>query len=462
MARIEMFHSYREIEHLALSRNIALERTELLTRPWPPNPSSLGRSDISIHSQTGALCLSGISLVELPSPVNPEPSKDTFLIFEAEGFFIVAPVTAKQGDVVFFLHGFNSPVILRSQSDRQYNVFSFVGMCYARIRTGISMHRKPIGLDRYGVLYHRTLKRKLAIHIPEEWIRGQPTGHELGSLVRDAVNQLLEAQPGGYSDQQESTLEVVGKETERAWTSVLQTNLPMVLMMPDLSSKDLMAPVPHLLGELKDAVGELVRMWAETVAHLEACTQPGSLSRERWAEMLAYSRRLETRNLNILVYELDAGRDVLVMVDEDVQDELKAWYSTPSAPFGGPALGYSDPLSYTDPDPDGYCPRWCRYQQLDGKQDWYKMVRKQLKLMAEHLQLAVPEGERDGPFALTYVPARITVEQSLEEARGWRDIFECAVDEIELAKRAVEILLMQRQRYRLLTMSSGWRQIAII
>ncbi|KAK1761227.1 heterokaryon incompatibility protein-domain-containing protein, partial [Echria macrotheca] len=264
MARIKLFHSRTEIEHLALSRNIALERTELLTRPWPPGPNTLGRSDIYIHSQTGALCVSGISLVELPSPLDLEPSKETFLVFKAEGFFIVAPITAKEGDVVFFLHGLNSPVILRS---RGANIFSFVGMCYARIRRGISMHRKGIGQDRFDVLYLKARTRGLAVHIPKEWTHSKP---QCNTLVRDAARELLEAQAGAYDVEQESSLEAIGKEAERTWTYVLQTNLPVVLMMPDLSPKDLVAPVPHLLGELKEAVGNLVQMWAETVAYLEA------------------------------------------------------------------------------------------------------------------------------------------------------------------------------------------------
>src|SRR5205814_2287654 len=150
--------------------------------------------------------------------------------------------------------------------------------------------------------------------------------------------------------------------------------------------------------------GELARMWAETVAYLGACAQPESLPGERWPEMLAYSRRLEKRNENVLAHELSAYWGDLSVIDEDVQDELKAWYSTPWTPFGRPNRS-SDPLSETDQDPDAFCPRWCWYQQPEGKRTWYTMVRKQAMLAAEHLQLAVPEGERDVQVALTYVPA---------------------------------------------------------
>lgn len=80
---------------------------------------------------------------------------------------------------------------------------------------------------------------------------------------------------------------------------------------------------------------------------------------------------------------------------------------------------------------------------------------------ADHLRVAVPDEISDLRVFPTYVSPSITLDESIDEASRWREMFDTAAKEVQLAKRAVEALMKQRCHYQAL-MGGTWRRIAIL
>ena len=98
----------------------------------------------------------------------------------------------------------------------------------------------------------------------------------------------------------------------------------------------------------------------------------------------------------------------------------------------------------------------------DAEEWWCLMLKTQTSKCEEQLRNALKgavTNAHDGIPSASVASA--VLQDSLEEAQGWKTIFGDAMREIDLTKRSVETLIQQRKRYRELT-KGGWKPIAII
>lgn len=456
MARLEQFDSKTSMRSLLHTCKISPDTTERLSHPWT---NTTPPSEMDVHAQTGALCLYGIQIADLPQPETVEPVMDTFCVFETDSIFVAAPITARKGDSVFFLQGFSCPVILRRMVNSRGDLFSFVGMCHARIQTGLTMREDVSSLLAIHEGHRDILQsRALAIHAPKRWCeRAAPFVGYRGETY-ELLIELCGLEPTEYSVLQWALFEELGRETERQWTSVLTDNLSMLLMVPPSQSSDIMRPVPGLLEELVAGIQQLSALWGEVSGYLQECKQwKGQLPSNRRDHILTRRTQLDKQSERLLALDLDADWMGRLVLDEDARDELRARYSTHS---GNPTSASLDPLVSNDRDPDAYCPVWYQLQR-QGKSFWYKMTRLHAIYAADHLRVAVPEDIPNVRVSPTYINPRITLDASIDEVCRWREMFDAAVKEVQLAKRAVESLMKQRRQYQTLT-GGSWRRIAIL
>jgi len=456
MVRLEQFDSKVVMRNLLRTCKISPEMTERLSHPWTTTAPS---SEIVVYAQTGALCLYGIQITDLSQPNTVEPVMDTFCVFELDSLFVAAPITARKGDSVFFLQGFSCPVVLRRVVNSSVDLFSFVGMCHARIQTGLTMREDVSSLLAIHERHHDILQRRsLAIHAPERWCERVAPFVGYRGETYELLIELCDLEPAQYSVSQWALFEELGREIEREWTRVLTDNLRMLLMVPLSQSSDIMHPVPGLLEELVASIQQLSALWGEVSGYLQECRQWDSqIPSNRRYHILSRRTQLDKQSERLLELNLDADWMGRLVVDEEARDELRARYSTHS---GNPISASFDPLVSNDRDPEAYCPTWHQLQR-DGKSFWYKMTRLHAIYAADHLRVAVPDEISDLRVFPTYVSPSITLDESIDEASRWREMFDTAAKEVQLAKRAVEALMKQRCHYQAL-MGGTWRRIAIL
>lgn len=458
MARIQRFHSKEAWEKVLRGQSISPGRTEGVSWPWPGAPAP--PTDTSVHRQTGAICLSGIKITELPPP-RPSPFLDAFSVCTSDGLFIAAPITAKPGDMVFFISGLGTPVLLRRQVDGNDSIFAFVGACHVRIQTGINMRDDSwspsfINLHKYPEFF--------AIKMPSDWTVRKSGSSDTATEFRKMMRELVNTEFEDYTPIQYQLLERLGREAETTWTAILQESLPIVLFAPAFRSSDIMEPVVPLLDDLKEALKLLCDMWAKVVAQLDQCSQPeGQYQGDLRGQVLAHCLELEKRIEALRLLHILETPDLALVTEKvnlAIRDELADFYSDDGV---GITLRTSKSLDKGSSDPNSHCPAWYRLTPYDmGKDWWLSVLRTQTGTAAEHLRNALSGGVLDAQIASGTSSTTSTVLQdSLVEARGWQTTFSDVLGEIDLTKSAVEILIKQRKRYRELT-KDGWKRIVIV
>jgi hypothetical protein len=458
MSWIQRFHSKGVSTALTFGHRISFEQTERVSWPWPgtPPPPSSPR----IHRQTGALCLSSIKIAELPEP-RPVALQDTFSVFKINELLIVAPPTVKMGDLVFFIGGCKAPVVLRRCTQNGDHVFSFVGVCHVRIQTGATLNSAgPVPI-------RRNFAEMLAIRMPQFWAVRSLSSRQTPAEAQSVLKELSDTPLEDYTAAQYGLFERLGREVESNWTNILHRSLPIVLFTPSERPSDIMEPVMPLLDELKKAIRQLSGMWNMVVELLTRLSETEGQSKDNVVDQIV-ARRSELQRrydaLHILhMAETSPAEPVSTAekFDSSMREELVELFS-------GDDLK-SRTLRHFEASGDEFdtkrpCPMWYRHISYgrEAEKWWYFMLKRQTSKCEEQLR-NVLEGAVTNPQDATPSSSAVSavLEDSLEEAQGWKTIFDDAMEEIDLTKRSVEMLVQQRKRYRELT-KDGWKPIAII
>ncbi|KAK3985787.1 heterokaryon incompatibility protein-domain-containing protein [Cladorrhinum sp. PSN332] len=515
MANIRDFDSKETQHRLELISGISRTRSEPICQTWiMVDTTSL--PGIKVHGPAGSLCLHGIKIADMSAdrwhyiriPKNPisailrgeesetfrarkRQQRDKTLGFTAfigDSLFVTGPPTAMLGDSVYFLHGIDQPIILRSQSDSE-PIYSLVGTCYVRIQTGIDLLRAasptsetrgwldqllnnnrgwsvlempthltiPIGRPALHQDLYAALRR---IDANQGYFSVIKTEEDM-NLTFDVVDDLHHDKPV-MTEQCLELLQTLAENAEQKWSSLVQQVFPMLFLMPSARKFDIMAPVIPMLEELRRKLSNQARLWGEVLSLLEARRQmllAGVV--EVGGEMRAeYLRR--AGELNAAAERL-RDRTGKYKEDDEVGDEIAGLERLKTSVKGIYAArnveeGWKSFLSAGD-DGDGgqggegggdKCPMWyrCCYR---GSEWWSGLVRKQFEIAAGYLSGCVSDGGGEGN----------QIEKSVEEVEVWKEKYEMAALEARVAKGAVEVLMQRRKEYVGL-MNSGWKQIVIV
>ncbi|KAK5656254.1 hypothetical protein OQA88_5016 [Cercophora sp. LCS_1] len=445
MAKAEAFFSGHDVTIL-LQFTHNSSASEGICRPWIVDDTS-GPS-ITIHRETGTLGVYGKMITELrsPRPMSRPLADDTFLTFESDGVFVVAQTTAQAGDLVYFLKGFDAPVILRPRSGKRGGLFTFVGMCYVRIQTGITT---AFPTPDCGFLPQNLGSRRLLVlQLPELWNTMGPTDPDDTDLLVQQELQNLSRKPiSEFTTDENLTLDALGREAETIWNRFLQDYLRMPLL-PSLVG-DTMSAIFPMLDELKIAIGRLRDIWEEAATSIEEWEQPSHDGERSRRKDLIISRcaQLERRSKHLRPLALQSNN--VEQPSETLEWVQRLFLSRDTkSPY--------DALGSLGDDPrelDKHCPRWFRHQsQVGGSRKWwFGVLQTHLGGAADYLRKAVGDAQEAPVTAGTpWQP----------DARYYQRMFEDAMAEIDMVKYSVKVRMDRRKRYKELV-TGTWEPIWI-
>ncbi|KAK0732678.1 heterokaryon incompatibility protein-domain-containing protein [Apiosordaria backusii] len=548
MAQIRSFHSFDTRVSLTHSHRISSYRTEQIREPWfMDDMSKVMFTDVDIHGPTGSLCIPGMKIEELsPDRYTSLPCQPPFIHLPDlppghydsvtdcsmtcfRGPLFVIGMTGSPNDSsrlsVWFLHGINTPVILR-QSLPTRNIFSFVSHCYIRVQTGVCMFRGLAEGDNYNldsytisekgytigsVSRHRDKKEKLPrtiVDLHRRSVLTQPQHLDYNDVTQLTINdldELHEALKKGEKlekcyESQIMSLQMLGGHAETTWTGFIQSQVPIVLLLPSLRKVDLMAPVVLLLEDLGESLKRMREFWGEIVSLLEAAQLLGNtvegVIRENYEQ-----RAEELAHLRQRMWELENNREERVWDHEPEQGWLKrnvrALYTCTTEEEmelvvkrmvgnleerGGIVGSDGDGEQHQQQQQrdwvrDGLpCPVW--YLIRPGLQSWWLGMRKADTLHARELLMDLVNGcgnwkksessMLSGESALAAAPrepgddAGTSVnEDNIKKARVMKEKFEAAEVEVKLTIMSVKILMEKRKEYARL-MKGEWKKIVIV
>ncbi|KAK4166204.1 heterokaryon incompatibility protein-domain-containing protein [Cladorrhinum sp. PSN259] len=541
MANIRNFQSKDNQVRLERHDRISVTRSEPICQPWfldddigPAVPFS---DKIKVHGPTGSLCIHGIKLTEMsagewlytdiPSDktkaIRRSAATDEKMEISSDGpprkrvrcdkeekilgstahighsLFVTAPRTVKPGDSVYFLHGVDQPVILRSLSESE-PIFSLVGTGFVRVQTGVSLirgelprpftenptwfsqlleqhpggwsvlntpqyltipsARSSLNRDLYTAL--RSLERNC--NHPHYFPGIAPMAESSNGMQLDLVeeNEHQEYLEGLLTEQCLQFLQRLGEEAQEMWSSLVQPVFSILFLVPSLRKFDIAAPVVPMLEELKRKLAKQAGMWEEVLSLLEARRQlDGAVSDEIKAEYLkravgyeAVAERLrdmtgKNKQDDDDEYDHDGERIRSVYTAQNVQDGWQRFLSAERGSGNEEGGGGRE-----ENGEDLRCPMWYRCR-LGGAKWWNELRWRQFTVAAGYVRKCV-----DDAFE-TRAEGEEWVDDWVEQVKVWRIKFEMASLEAGLAKRAVEILIQKRKDYVGL-MKGGWKPIVIV
>ncbi|KAK0674420.1 heterokaryon incompatibility protein-domain-containing protein [Cercophora samala] len=545
MAQIRAFHSLGIRADLMSAHKISSHRTEQVREPWfMDNMSKVMFADIDIHGPTGSLFLPGMKITDLSSdqylrlPSNPylkvlpdhPPSGTVYsgITCFRGPLFVMAMMEPSDDSShlsVWFLHGVNTPVILRQSQSSKQNIFSFVSPCYVRVQTGVCMFQGTAEEEMYNADSYTVSEKGYTIgsdakhqdkHRRLPPLRFEPRQRsvltlpqflgysEMYRFVFDRWSELNSKvlQDGTLKDCAElelARLQALGAHAETTWTEFLQRQVPIVLLMPSLRRLDLMAPVGFLLEDLAESLKRMKLFWNEIESLLEAARVLGNTVEGAIREN--YERRAaKLKRMRDIMFEQEKKRQELVEDEEAGQvwlkRSVKKLYGCSTEEEMGEMVkrmaGNLEERGGCAVDVDGEweeeqsewardglpCPIW--YMARQGLHSWWSGMRKnQLEHGRQFLNdlvsgcgdwkriepVAVSRGGEARPDKAPREPGdeeRISVnEDNLDTARGMRNKFAEAEVEVKLTIAAVKILMEKREEYARL-MRGEWKKIVII
>ncbi|KAK4171886.1 heterokaryon incompatibility protein-domain-containing protein [Triangularia setosa] len=549
MAQIRSFHSLKTRIDLMHGYRISSHRTEQIREPWcVDDMSKVMFANIDIHGPTGSLCLPGMKVTDLSPdrfqiipgllpfthlPDLPPGHCDSLVargITCFRGPLFVIGMTGSSKDSsrlsIWFLHGINTPVILQQPHPTKNNIFSFVSPCYVRVQTGVCMFRGPAEEEKYNPDSYTISKKGYTIGSDskrkDKQQRLPPSKLELGKNSVLTMPWYLDspgiAQPAidrfgglywmsfGYGElekcdeSQIATLQTLGEHAETTWTGFIQSQIPIVLLLPSLRSVDLMAPVVLLLEDLGESLKRVREFWEEIESLLEAAkllgnTVEGAI-RDNYEQRAEELKRMKDRmrelenNLEQQVWDEEPGKTWLnrsvgalytCATEEEMAVSVRRMVENLEERRG---------IAVDDDDGeqlhrqqhwarDGLpCPVW--YSIRPELESWWLGMRKgQLEYGRQFLSdlvSGIGNRKKSGPPTIsswgsappTTIPREpgdeggISVnEDNLAGAKMMKDRFHSAEVEVKLTIRAVKILMEKRRDYAKL-IKGEWKKIVIV
>ncbi|KAK4189849.1 heterokaryon incompatibility protein-domain-containing protein [Podospora australis] len=512
-AQIRWFHDSESQTRFMTGHRISETRTERIRQPWLMDSiDSIPFTDTTIHSATGALCLSGMKITDLTADHRRTTIYgvgDSWNVsrthectaYRGLGLFVTG-ITAIQDQgihgtttatlvpdndtstrlSVWFLHGIDTPVILRQVVSSRSEVFSFVGPAYVWIQTGVSMrmgtggHNGDRGSPR-SVLCEPNWLTGEKLNPNEDKVL-QTCGIDFAELSFTLNQTTLEA----CDEFRIAKFQWLGESAETTWSNTIRYQLPILFLVPSLRTSDLMLPVMDMMEDLRDTLEKQAKFWEEIISLLEvAKTFPGGqpISNEIWeqqyvrrARQLDQARRKafdfedqigdnheEVRCILKRVYTSASNRETLV---ERIQQfvERVADHDEGDSDHAGTPSACGNTL---------YVPVWYLCQDMI-RSWWTNLVRRQLTDAATYLREvdrfavinnASEVDNNNDIYGVEREQTRSKPEENLASAKRWRDAFVFGAMEADLTKKSVQILIEQRKKYVDL-MRRKWESIVIL
>ncbi|KAK3320640.1 heterokaryon incompatibility protein-domain-containing protein [Cercophora scortea] len=471
MSRLEQFHSTSTQDNLLYEFKEERIWTDSISRLEIIRVADRNRNpfaDASVHGLTGALCLPGIKIAELANNFSRSITKDGFSVFEGSLFITAMPYVEEQ-DSVFFLQGFDSPVVLRRHHADRDDIFTFVGMCYVRYQTGMAMKRPlhPLSDPFSGPLQNWP-------HDIQDWSALLPSRlannfkHSTSDLQIQGIAALSSALKSiansnrALSRWQADLCESLGLEAERIWASIIQVPWSgRVPYSPAGRFHSMQSAIP-VLGDLKRALKDQSTMCESTtllLEKLEGYRRLGALSTNQMDEVNNPIAELRTSNVRLLQEECFSGREWRNAITAELR-ELRFSSMMRERRFN--SMMRDEPTSLRRSIVGNSLfessPRWYLYQLDDiGASAWHRLCREQSSKAITFLRKAIQEGNNEGEKAYL---ARLRKE-NIEEASYWKQVFEMAVSEIDVVILAMNVLVEQQTGGVALS-GGGWKRIVII
>ncbi|KAK4461774.1 heterokaryon incompatibility protein-domain-containing protein [Cladorrhinum samala] len=478
MANIRNFHSPSSQDSFALASGISHTRSELICQPWLRNdisPVSFG--GIKVHGPTGSLCVPGFKITDISEdyskkslstdiafPITAKTIKAESLLkrfrndklpeattFTGTSLFIIAPHTAEKGDAVYFLHSIGQPVVLRPLS--QPTIFSLVGTCFVRVQTGVSLHRGT------GPLVGPMILRWLVDDGRDSWSVFKMPGHLKAAIASPhpsddftATLRLLENAnregafcPSGLSEKCLELFQKLGEEVEKSWSAVVQQLFPILFLIPSLRKFDIAEPVIPVLEEMRRKFNGLAGIWGDVLRLVQARKGMTVVGEETRIE---YTRRAEAYEALAVGIRDRIVEDREGNVMEELKERIAKLYMSGIGQAGENTVGREEGEEggeWEGSEDGGQCPMWHRCVYGGTGVAWWDAMRRSMF-------------ESAGVYLRKCLDAEADEE---EEVSAWKEKFELAGLEVEMAMRAVGILMERRREYVEL-MKEGWKPIVIV
>lgn len=477
MANIRNFHSPANQDSFALASGISHARSELICQPWlldDISPVSFG--GIKVHGPTGSLCLPGLKITDISEDYSKKsmPKDITFPItdktatvdslpkrfrndklpgattFTGISLFIIAPPTAEKGDAVYFLHSIGQPVVLRPLY--QSTIFSLVGTCFVRVQTGVSLHRGASPSSEHknllwrlddrdsGSVFNMPAHLKVAITLPH------PSEHLTSTLRQlETANREGVFCPSGLSEKCLELFQKLGEKVEKSWSAVVQQLFPILFLIPSLRKFDTAKPVIPVLEEMRRKFDRLAGVWGEVLRLVQARKGMSAVGEETRAKYVRRAEAYEALATGISHRIVEDWEDNVM---EELKERIGKVYMSGMGEVGENLVGGEEGEEEGDGkahDDGGECPMWyrCVYGGI-AVAWWDEMRRSVFESAGVHLRKCL-DGEADEE----------------EEVSVWKEKFELAGLEVQVAMRAVEVLVERRREYVEL-MKEGWKPIVIV
>ena len=474
MLKLKTFHSNPSLAAQVMDEGPY--RLRPVTRPWVMPPEDDIMSDptgIRIHGPTGALCMHGIKITNLSEHQRfPSPNG---VLFKGPRLQIAALPDAQQHDSLFFLHGLDSPVILRRRLDGRDDVYTFVCCCHVTIKTILQSPHTNVRGDpalRHHLVWLPEMFPESAFQLDSP-ITG--TDHQRVREIGRQLAALLRRPPAEFLT---SYVCALGRAAEDHWKRIVEAELEDMLFTRPARPADLMEPVAELLGELGRALAAQAAFWTGIVGRLERYggssaewrLRAGTRPHERALGLKARLERL-VDEVHVDMLGLDLAEDGTHRVElermylngrgggsssssaYDETNVLEATTQRVKEPAPASSSSSSSPLGGSVADEDGkVCPRWYRYLP-GGTDSWYGMVKSQKGDAALYLHNAASWEDSEEGVEL--------MERDLEAARLWKARFEVGMLDVEVRSRAAELLMEWRREYTSLT-GGEWKKVIIV
>lgn len=423
-------------------------------RRWGEDKWVLNREDIlpddsalpqaTVHGPTGTLCVQGIRLTSLTKKFKRHHFS-THAFFWGDFFNITASHNSDFDDSIYFLRGFDTPVVLRPARKMtrdglfRKDIFTFVGLCFVNPGNMVILKSHDCGASELRMDFPEELSQIsqwTVLHGSVGFLEGLRT--ENTQALHLKLAELCSALRMEYSAWQIVFFQDLKERVNSIWDDVLHRYRKDAFAL---------APKRGVLNDLEEAFARQSNFWSEILGQMMTASMT---SREEIKEKIRqHQQRLQTlaqdmRLLSVQRKATEAKNARNSQISEEL-DLLAKDHVVYRQKF----------LARQQDEGDRYCPRW--YDFAGASSYWYNMRYIHARKAASYLEQALVYMDT-APTEICS-PGASVLKANIDAATEYRRATRIASMEIKLTAKSLALPMCESDPEE---MMNDWQKIFII